>query len=133
MKAKIRQNEEGQLRAELESGQAIFGTTAKLDDFAAALFEAGVRHGEAMCGDWREEGSVLGHAVRLNHVLSCLTQGKGMPAPLPWLDEDDGPAPTHEELMRKISYRTEYEYEQRIAARKRALLADDLPDEEPPV
>lgn len=133
MRAEIRQNEEGQLRADLENGTSIFGTTAKLDAFAVALFDAGVRHGEAMCGDWREPGSVMGHAVRLNHVLSWLGQGRGMPPPLPSFDdEDSGPAPTHEELMSKISYRTEYAFEQRIAARRKALLAEDLPEEEPP-
>lgn len=51
--------------------------------------------------------------------------------PIPQFDDDEGPAPTHEELMAKISYRTEWESEQRIAARRRALLAEDLPGEEP--
>lgn len=121
---------DGQLHAELEGGGVVTGAVAELDAFAAALFAAGVRHGEADCGDWRQPGALMGHAVRLNHVLASLGQGRGMPGVF-FDDEDEGPPPTHEELMSKISYRTEWESEQRIEARRRALLAEDLPDEQP--
>ena len=91
-RAKIRYLPESEelLRAVLSDGQVIDGISDDLDAFAAALFRAGVRHGEADCGDWRLPNCIGGRAVRINCVLAWLTQGRGMPEPLPDWPEDGG-------------------------------------------
>ncbi len=79
-RAKIRHLPESEdlLRAVLSDGQVIDGISDDLDAFAAD------------CGDWRLPNCIGGRAVRINCVLAWLTQGRGMPEPLPDWPEDGG-------------------------------------------